>query len=56
MADRLADGHLADVIAAARAEGRSHESIARDLYKRFGIEVTRQTLANWERSAQAASP
>lgn len=47
MADRLADGKLAEIIARGRAEGLSFDDIARRLYADFGIEVTRQTVANW---------
>lgn len=48
MADRLADGQLADIIAEGRASGLSYDEIGRRLYADFGIEVTRQTLANWD--------
>jgi len=47
MADRLAGGKLALIIAAYKAEGLSLDAIARRLYADFGIEVTRQTVANW---------
>jgi hypothetical protein len=47
MADRLAGGGLAAIIAEARTEGQSFDHIARRLYADFGIEVTRQTVANW---------
>lgn len=50
MADRLAQGQLAEFIAEQRAAGRSHEAVARELFAKFGVEVTRQTVANWERS------
>jgi intein-encoded DNA endonuclease-like protein len=47
MADRLAQGRLALIVAEWRSEGQSHEAIVRRLYADFGIEVTRQTLAKW---------
>lgn len=47
MADRLVDGRLAEIIAVGRESGQSFETIARNLYAEHGIEVTRQTLANW---------
>lgn len=49
MADKLANGSLADIIVARRIHGKEPlERIARDLYADYGIEVTRQTLAKWE--------
>jgi arginine repressor len=47
MADRLAQGRLAVIVAQWRSEGQSHEAIARRLYAEYGIEVTRQTLSKW---------
>lgn len=47
MADRLAGGRLAEIIAERRAEGKSFDHITRELFAEHGIEVTRQTLANW---------
>ena len=47
MADRLAGGNLAETIMAMRSEGLSLDGIARRLYAAHGIEVTRQTVANW---------
>lgn len=47
MADRLAEGRLAEIITAGRANGLSYDEIGRRLYADYGIEATRQTLANW---------
>ena len=55
MADRLTGGRLDAIIAEGRAAGRSYEDIARRLYADHGVEVTRQTLANWAEPAKAAS-
>jgi len=49
MADRLAEGRLAEIITAGRAEGKSFEVIARDLYTDHGVEVTAQTVWNWHK-------
>lgn len=43
----MAGGHLAEVIATGRAEGRSYEEITRRLFADHGIEVSRQTVARW---------
>ena len=47
MADRMAGGKLAEIIAELRTEGRSYEDVTRRLFADFGIEVTRQTVARW---------
>ena len=47
MADRMAGGQLAAIIAELRTEGRSYEDVTRRLFADFGIEVTRQTVARW---------
>lgn len=47
MADRLADGKLGDILTAGRMDGLSYDDIARRLFADHGIEVTRQTIANW---------
>lgn len=47
MADRLAGGRLAEIISDGRQDGQSLDHIARRLYAEHGIEVTRQTVANW---------
>lgn len=47
MADRLAEGNLSAFLLAKDGEGWSFDQIARELYARFGIEVTRQTVENW---------
>jgi intein-encoded DNA endonuclease-like protein len=47
MADRLAGGELARLLRELRASDASYEAIARQLYSDYGIEVTRQTVANW---------
>jgi hypothetical protein len=57
MADKLADGNLGQIIIEGREQGKPFDAIARELYAAHGIEVTRQTLANWARSlADADSP
>lgn len=53
MADRLADGKLAEIITTYRLEGLSFDDIARRLFADHGIEVTRQTIANWAEMTQA---
>lgn len=47
MADRLTGGSLADLLTKLRGQAVSYEGIARQLFADFGIEVTRQTVANW---------
>ena len=47
MADRLAGGRLADVLATQKAELRSWEAVSRHLHAEFGIEVTSETLRRW---------
>lgn len=47
MADRLAGGNLASDLLNHRASGLSLDATARQLYADHGIEVTRQTVANW---------
>jgi len=47
MAQRLAGGKLAELLARYRNENRSFDEIARLLYAEHGIEVTRQTIARW---------
>lgn len=46
MADRLVGGTLPELLAKL-APGRSYEGIARELYARHGIEVSRPTIARW---------
>lgn len=53
MADRLADGRLTELIAEGRAAGLSYDDIARRLYADYGIEATRQTVANWASAIDA---
>lgn len=47
MADRLADGKLADQITVLRGDGNTWEQIAKVLFAEHGIEVTGQTLRLW---------
>lgn len=47
MADRMADGTLAERLKGLRAAGESWEAIARQLYDECGIEVSGQTLRTW---------
>ena len=47
MADKLANGKLGEILTAGRMGGQSYDDIARRLYADHGIEVTRQTIANW---------
>ena len=55
MADRLTDGHLAEILNDHRARNLGYEDIARRLFADHGIEVTRQTVATWcERVKEAA--
>lgn len=54
MADRLADGRLAQIITEKRADDQSYDRIIRDLYADFGIEVSRPTLLKWARSLGVA--
>jgi superfamily II helicase len=49
MADRLAEGHLAEQIAALRTQGHTFEQVARALNADFGIEVTGETIRKWAR-------
>lgn len=55
MADRLAGGELEQVLADMRAQGFSYDEISRRLYANYGIEVTRQTVANWLTSMEPAA-
>lgn len=47
MADRLAGGHLRQVMADLRATGRSFAFVARELYANHGVEVTGETVRSW---------
>jgi len=49
MADRLAGGDLANIIAASRSKGFSWDSIAARLYADHHIEVTGNTVQSWAR-------
>jgi len=47
MADRLADGNLAEVLGALSEQGLSPESIAARLYRDYGIEAAGMTVRRW---------
>ena len=47
MADKLADGQLAERLTTLRADGLSLDRIAARLVEEFGVQVTKQTVANW---------
>jgi hypothetical protein len=47
MAERLAGGDLAELLAAQFAKTGSWEQVARDLYATYGITITGQTLRRW---------
>lgn len=47
MADRLAGGNLASLLAQFEAEGLAWEQVAKRLYVAHGIEVTGETLRKW---------
>lgn len=47
MANRLTDGRLASILRERRERNQSFETISRELYAEFGVEVTGQTVANW---------
>ena len=47
MADRLAHGRLAAIIANQRAAGLSPDAISRRLHADFGIDVTGRTISRW---------
>ncbi len=47
MADRLVDGHLAELLGQLYAESRSWEEVARRLLVDHRITVTGQTLRRW---------
>lgn len=47
MADRMADGSLAQIIADRRDAGDSFDQVAKHLYAEHGIDVSGQTVANW---------
>jgi intein-encoded DNA endonuclease-like protein len=47
MADRLAGGQLEEALLSMRSAGLSYDEISRRLFADHGIEVTRQTIANW---------
>lgn len=49
MADQLAGGGLAETIVELRRSGASDEKIGHELYKQFGIEVTRSTVTAWRK-------
>lgn len=56
MADRLADGQLEATLRGYIAEGKSQDAICRQLFADFGIEVTRQTIANWVKTLGIEKP
>lgn len=47
MADRLAKGRLAEILAEFKANGASYSYVVRELYARHGIEVTAPTVGVW---------
>ena len=47
MADERTGGYLAAIISDLRDEGASYADVAEHLSHAHGIEVTRQTIANW---------
>ena len=47
MADRLADGNLANILREARANGDSLNTISRQLFADYGVTISVQTVANW---------
>ncbi len=55
MADRLADGNLAEVLLRLRDEDRSPEDIGRQLYADYGIQVSRPTVSRWIAAAEATT-
>ena len=54
MANRLAGGTLDETVATLLAEKASYQAISEHLKHRFGIEVTRVTLAKWYPQSDAA--
>lgn len=47
LVDRILDGKLEEVLIAYRAEGLSHEQIARKFRDDHGIEVVAETVRKW---------
>ena len=47
MADRLAGGNLDETVASLLNDKASYQAISDELRDRYGIEVTRVTLAKW---------
>lgn len=56
MADRLARGKLLEDIARHREAGLSFDAIASRLFADYHIEVTGNTVANWEKLLSPAEP
>jgi hypothetical protein len=55
LADQLAGGVLAETIVELKREGASDERIGHELYKQFGVEVTRSTITAWRRKLMPGS-
>lgn len=47
MANRLAGGNLDAILRRACENGETLDAISQRLYAEHGIEVTKQTIANW---------
>lgn len=54
MANRLSGGTLDETVAILQSEGASYQTISDHLKHRFGVEVTRVTLAKWYPQPESA--
>ena len=52
LVDRILDGHLAEFLTEARANGQSFETIARDLYIQFDIEISSHAIRRWVKALE----
>ena len=52
LVDRILDGQLAEFLNEARANGQSFETIARDLYTQFDIEISSHAIRRWVKALE----
>lgn len=47
MANRMCGGQLAEIMRFERARGESYDAISKFLDRTYGVDVTKNTIANW---------
>lgn len=54
LADQLSGGALAETIVELKTDGATDDHISHELYKQFGISVTRSTVTAWRKKLMPA--